>query len=217
MEEDDAPLGLVVAGMDLLSADESSLALVATLLAEEIQAQLDAKLAIRLQMTYTVDCNQNEGRGSPCSDFDMLKDSDEEESDELISLRQQLDMINSTLSKGTIVDLAGADRNLMSDSIRARQLNQQMEARAKKERLDHEFAQALQNADDVGQDSDALSQRGLEATLGEGYVQNVMVSPGFPSLISSTGTDQSFYYSAHPLPRRVFQWTKTVCRWRRER
>ncbi|GAA5850223.1 hypothetical protein JCM5353_007778 [Sporobolomyces roseus] len=126
--------------MDLLTADESSLALVATLLAEEIQAQLDAKLAIRLQMSYTVDCNQDEGRGSPCSDFDMLKDSDEEESDELISLRQQLDMINSTLSKGAIVDLAGTDH-------------------------------------DVGQDSDALSQRGLEATLGEGYVQNVMCTP----------------------------------------
>lgn len=86
-----------------LTQDDPSFALVAAMLTEEIQALSDARVAQRLQASYTSSQNA-EQRGGTAPDIDLTDDSDGElESDQIASLQKQLDfLIESGLSKGSI-------------------------------------------------------------------------------------------------------------------
>jgi len=183
-----------VAGLGLLTADDPSLLLVAELLREEIQAQTDARLAQRLQISFTT--NRTTATGTGETDFDTLDDSndeeEEEESDQLVSLRQQLDMINSTLSRSAIVGIAGSESAIMADSIRARQLSQQFEANTRKETMDHELAMVLQKEANEKK-RERTGELDMEELLGKEKVQKLMVSSRLspPRYVSSSWFPQT--------------------------
>ncbi|GAA5956705.1 hypothetical protein JCM3765_005712 [Sporobolomyces pararoseus] len=166
-------------GLELLTADQDSLALVAALLVEEIQAQTDAQLAEQLQLSIATDDTDTD---IDRMDLENQEEQEEEteqstENDQTSSMRQQLDFINSTISKSTIEPLVGSEREIVADHVRARQLDQLLEAKARKEQLDHEFARVLQKEDDEGRDLDEAAQQGLEAALGVRRVKELMTVP----------------------------------------
>lgn len=169
------------ANMDLLALDDPSLALVAALLMEEIRDESDARLAEELKLDSiraSEDESLEEGEIRPTGfqgaheEWRMHDDDDE---DRLFSTNQQVDLINSTLSQSAIEGIASTDRGIIANSVRAQQLDQQLEATARKEQLDHEFAKALQKGDDDGFDIDEMAEGGIEATLGERRVRELMM------------------------------------------
>ncbi|GAA5891649.1 hypothetical protein JCM5296_005497 [Sporobolomyces johnsonii] len=155
--------------------DPDSLALLASFLEEDLRAAEDARVAQALQLQLALsDSRPGSPQGSPT--LYALSGAEEAESDEVLSLRRQLDLVNSTLSKASIAKLAGSQTAIVADSVRARQLNEQFEAARRKEAMDFEFARALQREDDEGRDSDAVAQRGVEGLLGERKVKEIMTS-----------------------------------------
>ena len=98
-----SPINPTASDMSSLTAEDPSFALVVTLLTEEIQALKDARVAQRLQNSYTSGQNtQDRAGGAP--DIDLTDDSDGElESDQIASLQEQLDfLIESGLSKNAV-------------------------------------------------------------------------------------------------------------------
>ncbi|GAA5887000.1 hypothetical protein JCM16303_003085 [Sporobolomyces ruberrimus] len=175
------------ANMDLLALDDRSLALVAALLMEEIQDESDARLAEELQLDSirtSEDESLEEGEIGEIrsAGFQGAREEwrmhDDDDEDRLFSMNRQVDLINSTLSQSAIEGIASTDREIIANSVRAQQLDQQLEATARKEQLDHEFAKALQKGDDDGFNIDEMAEGGIEATLGERRVRELMMGKG---------------------------------------
>ncbi|GAA5871306.1 hypothetical protein JCM1840_004408 [Sporobolomyces johnsonii] len=150
--------------------DPESLSLVALFLEDDLRFAQDAQVAQALQLELALGISHS---ASPTTSFDVGLEA-EQESDRLVSLRLQLDLINSTLSKARIARLAGDNSAMLADSIAAQQLDQQLQATRRKEQLDHEFAVAVQRESDAGRDSDAMAMQGVEAVLGAETVQELM-------------------------------------------
>ncbi|GAA6023533.1 hypothetical protein JCM11491_005531 [Sporobolomyces phaffii] len=159
-----------------LDDDDPSLALVAALLMDDIRARSDAQLAQELQLDSLACTAEDEGPWSRNGHVAFGGPGDDDD-DELVSMRHQVDLIQSTLSHSVIEALAVRDRDVVADRIRARQLDQLLDATARREQLDHEFARAVQREDDEGRDLDAAVKRGVEAAIGERRVRELMTVP----------------------------------------
>ncbi|GAA5974427.1 hypothetical protein JCM21900_005936 [Sporobolomyces salmonicolor] len=152
--------------------DPDSLRLLAAFLEEDLRAAENAHAAQALQLELVL----GDSRPGPPQALYSSSGTDEAESDELLSLRRQLDLVNSTLSKVSIARLAGLQSSVVADSVRARQLDEQYQAAKRREAMDFEFARALQHEDDEGRDSDAAAMQGVERLLGERKVTEIMTS-----------------------------------------
>ncbi|GAA5909977.1 hypothetical protein JCM6882_008418 [Rhodosporidiobolus microsporus] len=152
-------------------SDAETLTLVASLLSEDLRAAQDRQAAEQLQLEQALldsapQAAQAEN-GPPAA---------VEETDEVLSLRQQLDNIHTSLSRSAIPKIALNDRNLFADQTLARQTQAQLDAQRGKVEVDAEFAKAVQKADDDGFDSDAVGLKGAEGVLGAGKVQDLLTS-----------------------------------------
>ncbi|GAA5952468.1 hypothetical protein JCM21900_005319 [Sporobolomyces salmonicolor] len=159
------------------AGDPDSLSLVAAFLEEDLRFAVDAQVAQALQLELAL------GGSRPASQTGSIDVCIEakQESDQLVSLRLQFDLVNPTLPKARIARTAREHSALFADSVIAQQL-QQLQAARREEQLDYEFAVAVQREShagresDAGRDSNAVARRGVAAVLGEDTVQGLMVS-----------------------------------------
>ncbi|GAA5956773.1 hypothetical protein JCM3765_005732 [Sporobolomyces pararoseus] len=136
---------------------------------KEANAARDFELASKIQL---------EGIETSSNDSSSKQDEEEEstiENDAILALQLQVDNINSTISKTAIVDLFMKEREVLADSIRARQLGTLYEANEKKERMDHEFAEALQKRFNEGRVRVA-GDDDVESVLGKERVEELLHS-----------------------------------------
>ncbi|GAA5989367.1 hypothetical protein JCM11641_004201 [Rhodosporidiobolus odoratus] len=179
--------------------DPDSLALIATLLEEELEASKDAYAAEQLQLQLSL----AESRpASPLLAAANLPSSSmaasstrgqqqQDEPDHLLSLRRQLDAVNSSLSRAAIPQLARQDHEKMADRMRAQRLAQECEEQTRREATDALFAQALQKEDDEGRDIDSADRKDAGGVLGEQKVRELMTAPPIrPMPFASTSAAQ---------------------------
>ncbi|GAA5900672.1 hypothetical protein JCM6882_000936 [Rhodosporidiobolus microsporus] len=140
----------------LSSADDSaSLALIAQLLEEEVRR------APRLPgWTQAVP-------PPPPSPPSTTAAPSAHEPDSLLSLRQQLTYVQSTLSVSSIPSIARADLTARTDRLRAEQAAREYEQATRGEVGDEAFARALQKVDDEGGDVDLAERMEAKTVLGE--------------------------------------------------
>ncbi|GAA6014684.1 hypothetical protein JCM10207_006902 [Rhodosporidiobolus poonsookiae] len=157
-----------------LDLDRESLELMATLLAEELAEEEDRRAAEELQLALTLAESRPSSPRLPAI-LDLTNDSSSSapfptsssESDRAVSLRAQLDAVNSSLSRAAIPKFAAAERTVCADALRAKELAKQLEQQTREETVDGLYAAALQKDDDEGRDIDRDDRRNAQGVLGE--------------------------------------------------
>lgn len=157
-------------------SDPESLALIASILLEEANTTRDFELATKIQLAGIEPTSNN----SSSQQDKLEEEGTTHENDAILALQLQIDNINSTISKTAIVDLFTREREVLADSIRARQLGTLYEANEKKERMDHEFAQELQKRINEGR-AQAAGDDDVESVLGKDRVEELLVSSDLSS------------------------------------
>ncbi|BGP14937.1 hypothetical protein JCM10213_007261 [Rhodosporidiobolus nylandii] len=168
-------------------SDPDSLALISALLAEELALEQDRWAAQRLQEELIMAESRPASpllaaaAALPCSSRGA------EEDDHLISLRAQLDAVNSTLSRAAIPSIARADHTLVADKMRAQALAKEEQEKRREQAADMAFARALQREDDEGRDVDARKAKEAASLLGEQKVKELQALPCRPTASTSAG------------------------------
>ncbi|GAA5870124.1 hypothetical protein JCM8547_006895 [Rhodosporidiobolus lusitaniae] len=168
-------------GQDL---DAASLELISAILAQDLEDQSNYDVGQQFKMELTMQLSRPPSPsliagqvGSSSSNGPAAASSSssavESESDRVFSLRQQPDLVHSSLSKAAIPSLAQADHQRAADHLRAQQLARQLEQELRVEATDAIFARALQRVDDEGGDIDRRDRRGMEGVLGEDKVKKL--------------------------------------------
>ncbi|KAK4705859.1 hypothetical protein P7C70_g352, partial [Phenoliferia sp. Uapishka_3] len=171
LAQDDHPAG---------SDEAANARLIAELLAEDLQQATAYHHAEQVQYALVLSDSRP---GSPTLPLRPLSPSQFEADDHLAALRFALDGVQSTISVATVSELAELHSKQVADETAARQLSLQFEAAERRERLDQEFARAVQKADTDGFDSDVVGGRGVEGVLGEARVRQMMTAPPQPQVV----------------------------------
>ncbi|GAA5983000.1 hypothetical protein JCM5350_003535 [Sporobolomyces pararoseus] len=165
------------------------------ILLEEANATRDFELATKIQLEGIKPTSNDSS-----SEQDTLEaDGTTPENDTILALQLQIDNINSTISKTAIVDLFMKEREVLADSIRARQLGTLYEANEKKERMDHEFAQELQKRMNEGRVR-AAGDDDVESVLGKDRVEELLEEAREESQEMTSELDKPSSPATPPLP-----------------
>lgn len=148
--------------------EAASARLIAELLQEDLTSLTSFQDAQRFQLATALSDSRPGSPNGGLLDLSQV----EEEDDHAVAIRQQLDAVRFSLTATSLSKLdAGGAANL----LQARRLAVEFEAQERKEKLDWEFARALQRTDDEGRDSDLAAMQGVERVLGEQRVKDLMV------------------------------------------
>lgn len=155
------------------SSDEAATArLIAELLSQDLEQERSFQHAQQIQYHLALSDSRP---GSPTLPL-RPPIAPEDDDDHLAALRLALDAVQSSISIATVDGLEELRTRQQADEVAAKQLALTFEAAARRERLDAEFARALQKNDDDGRDIDAQAAREVEKVLGEARVRELMVS-----------------------------------------
>ncbi|GAA5927907.1 uncharacterized protein JCM15063_006032 [Sporobolomyces koalae] len=173
-----APLPMALGELvDTEPTDADTLNFIAFLLTEEIANAIDHEVAEQLQLDWL---SQDESDFQDPNKEQVCHDSASaySETDAIVAMRLHLDEINSILSQEVISAMTKEQTALAADSIRSKQLALTLEAKDRRQTLDHAMAQKLQTildqSDDNSQDRQDLD---AESILGHDRVQRLMQDP----------------------------------------
>ncbi|GAA6029673.1 hypothetical protein JCM8097_000996 [Rhodosporidiobolus ruineniae] len=164
-------------------ADIASLEEVARQLAKEVALEQDRLAAERLQLELTLAESRPASPRLAAAALEPSSSSSalEPSSSYLVSLRLQLDAVNSSLSRAAIPHIARQDHQKVADHMRAERLAKEVEDKLRQETADAIYAKALQKVDDEGkEDIDDEKRRTAEGVLGEEKVREFMNPPSRP-------------------------------------
>ncbi|GAA6010505.1 hypothetical protein JCM10207_001337 [Rhodosporidiobolus poonsookiae] len=162
-----------------------SLETVISLLEEDLREAEDRQAAERMQLEWALEESAVSTGKPPLYEYEAAT----VDSDDVVSLRQELDTLRTTLTRSAITHIARSDATVNADHLCAVRTQGELDEARGTVQLDAEFARALQAADET-RDMDDGDKKTAEAVLGQARVQDLKTSAPSASTATREETTQ---------------------------
>ncbi|GAA5973051.1 hypothetical protein JCM11641_000386 [Rhodosporidiobolus odoratus] len=142
----------------------------------DLRAAEEQQAAEQLQLESAIQNSVSLASGGSC--VPSNSSSSFEDNDEVLALRRQLDVLHVRLSRAAIPSIAAQDRHVISDRIRAREVQREWDEERGEIAVDAELTRAVEQGEDDEGEYGAMDLRGQEE------VERIMASTSHTAHLS---------------------------------